>query len=441
MNPDEVLRIVDQIHLERKINKEIVFTGIEQALVVAARKQGTDDSSVVVHIDRQTGEISAFRDNIPLTPMEIAERIGAQTAKQVMIQKIREAERDAIYEDYYQLIGQMISGVVHRNEGGMTTVTLPNVEAILPRNEKIPGENYRSGDRIRAIVVDVKKNGNKVRVILSRTRPLLVQLLFEQEVPEISEGIITIRGISREPGHRSKIAVSCSDPRIDIVGACVGVRGARSRNVVEELHNERVDIVEWSDDMLEFIPRTLKPANVDEVILCSMLGRAIVLVQKDQQSLAIGRHGQNVRLASKLCNWDIDIMTREDLDVMLSKALEQFVSIEGVSPDLADQLVGEGFLSYDDLSIIEPDDLMAMGNLSEEEVDQIIAEAERRAEIQEQEVIAKAREQKTQARAQNQDDSINGNEAPPTSPAPIPQEKKPDSSDNEDQANDVQNQE
>lgn len=392
MNPDEVLRIVEQIHLDRKIDKEIVFVGIEQALVVAARKQGAEDSNVVVHIDRQTGEISAFRDNVPMTTTEIAERIGAQTAKQVMIQKIREAERDAIYDDYMELKDQLVSGIVYRNDGSVTVVTLPNVEAILPRNEKIPGETYRVGDRIFTTVIEVKKSGTKVKVILSRIRPLLVQKLFEQEIPEIAEGVIEVKGISREPGHRSKIAVACSDPRIDTVGACVGVRGARIRSVVDELGSERIDVVPWSPDMMVFIPRALQPAVVDEVILCAMLGRAIVLVQKDQRSLAIGRKGQNVRLATKLVGWDIEIMTRDELESMLVKALEQFTSIEGVSGDLADRLVGEGYLSYDDLSIIEPSDLMEMGNLTEEQAEAIADEADSRSKREEEEQQEAARQ-------------------------------------------------
>ena len=383
MNPDEVLRIVDQIHLDRKIDKEIVFIGIEKALVIAARKHAPDDSVVVVHIDRQTGEISAFRDNVPLSTMEIAERTGAQSAKQVMIQNIREAERDALYDEYMDQMDQLVSGVVHRDEGSVTLVTLSNVEAILPRSEKIPGEKYRSGDRISAVIVDVKKSGTKIKVILSRIRPSLVQKLFEQEIPEIADGVIEIKGISREPGHRSKIAVSCSDPRIDTVGACVGVRGARIRNVVDELSGERIDVVPWSNDMLVFIPRALQPAAVDEVILCAMLGRAIVLVQKDQRSLAIGRKGQNVRLATKLSNWDIEIMTRDELEEQLTQALDQFCGIEGVTPEVADKLVGEGFLSYDDLSIIEPDDLMEMGSLTAEQADEIIAIAEERADEEE----------------------------------------------------------
>ncbi len=387
MNPEEVLRIVEQIHLERKIDKETVFIGVEQALVIAARKHSDagDDATVDVHIDRQTGEINAYRDNVPLTPEEISERIGAQTAKQVIIQKIRDAERDAIYDEYFPQIDQVIVGVAHRNEGGATLVTLPNVEAILPRSEKIPGETLHVGDRARFLIVEVRKAGSKVKVILSRSRPLLVKRLFEQEVPEIVEGVVEIKGVSREPGHRAKIAVASNDPRVDLVGACVGVRGARSRNVTEELNGERVDVVPWSDDPARFIQAALRPAVVDEVILCPMIGRAIVLVQRDQRSLAIGRRGQNVRLAAKLCEWDVDVMTRDELDEMLAKAMEAFVQIDGVTQDLADQLVGEGFLSYDDLSLIEISDLVELGGLSEEEAQAIADEAERRAEEQEEE--------------------------------------------------------
>lgn len=423
MNSDEILRLVDQIHLERKIDRETVFVGIEQALVIAARKKsdGSDDSAVDVHIDRQTGEINAYRDNVPLSPNEIAERIGAQTAKQVIIQKIRDAERDMIYDEYYPLIGELVSGEVKRDDGSVTLVDLQNVEAILPRSEKIPRtdkfvregrgrgfektprENFRVGSRIRALVVEVKKVGARVKVVLSRTRPLMVQRLFEQEAPEIYEGVVEIKGVSREAGKRSKIAVASSDPHIDLVGACVGVRGARSRAVMEEINGERVDVVPWSSDVVEFIRNALKPAIVDEVILCSTLGRAIVLVQPDQRSLAIGRGGQNVRLASRLCDWDVDVMTRDDLDVLVEKAMQDFNQIEGVSSDLADVLVGEGFLSFDDLSIIETDYLMQLGGLTSEQAEAISNRAEELAEEQER--------QEKEARANAREDDLASEDA------------------------------
>ncbi|MEZ6118180.1 MAG: transcription termination/antitermination protein NusA [Pirellulaceae bacterium] len=227
---------------------------------------------------------------------------------------------------------------------------------------------------------DVRKEGSRAKVVLSRTRPQLVQRLFEQEIPEIAEGVIEVRAMAREPGYRSKVAVSSADQRVDCVGACVGVRGNRIKNIVDELAGERIDIVRWSDDMQVLIPNALQPAEVDEVILCKMMGRAIVLVREDQLSLAIGRRGQNVRLASKLCGWDIEIMTQEELQEQIENAVVGFSALEGMTDELAEMLVGEGFLSYDDLSVIEPDDLMRMGGIAEEQVDRIVEQAEEKAE-------------------------------------------------------------
>ena len=328
----------------------------------------------------------------------MSERIGAQTAKQVMIQKIREAERDALYAEYEELRGQLVTGVIQRYEGGAATVTLANVEAILPKSEQIPGETHHANERVRATVYEVKKVGSRVKVILSRTKPHLVQRLFEQEIPEIAEGVIEMRSISREPGYRTKIAVSSSDQRIDCVGACVGVRGNRIKNIVDELAGERIDIVRYSDDMQVLIPNALQPAEVEEVILCQMLGRAIVLVQEDQLSLAIGRRGQNVRLASKLCGWDIEIMTREELDEQIEQAVAGYSSIEGVEPELAERLVGEGFLWYDDLETIEPDALMEMGGLTAEQVDRIVQQAGVKAVDVQRAAAEQRRQQREQER-------------------------------------------
>lgn len=389
MNPHEVLRIVDAIHRDKRIDKEIVFAGVEAAIATAAKKQYGEEAVIEVTIDRQTGDISATANGASLTPEEIAERIGAQSAKQVMIQKIREAERDAIYEEYREQIGQVVVGVVKRNETGATTIELGsnsgnNVEAVIPRSEKIPGEIHRNNDRIRAVVIDVKKSGARVKVILSRTRPLLVQRLFEQEIPEIIEGIIEIKAIAREPGHRTKIAVYSADLRVDSVGACIGMRGSRIKNITDELATERIDVIPWDDDMQVYIPNSLRPAEIEEVILCTMLGKAVVLVRPDQRSLAIGRKGQNVRLASKLCIWDIEIMTRDELEVLVEKAQMGYSGMEGMSDDLAERLIGEGFLTFSDLSIIEPSDLMEMGELSAEAADQIIVQAEELAASEEQ---------------------------------------------------------
>ncbi len=396
MDPNELLRIVDTIHRDKNIDKEIVFEGIEAALVSAAKKHFGEDEDVVVQIDRENGSIAGTHNGEPLSPEEMAERIGAQTAKQVMIQKIREAERDALYNEYDDLRGQLVTGVIQRYEGGTATVALSNVEAILPRGEQIPGETHHANERVRTTVYEVKKQGSRVRVILSRNKPHLVARLFEQEIPEIGEGVIEIRAIAREPGYRTKVAVSSSDQRVDCVGACVGVRGNRIKNIVDELAGERIDIVRYDEDMQVLIPNALQPAEVEEVILCQMLGRAIVLVREDQLSLAIGRRGQNVRLASKLCGWDIEIMTREELDEQIEEAVVGYASLEGVADELAEKLVGEGFLSYDDLSVIEPDALMEMGEITAEQVDAIVAQAEVKAE----EAERAAAEQRRQRRAQ-----------------------------------------
>jgi N utilization substance protein A len=398
MKPEEILRIVDAIHRDKNIDKEIVFQAIEAALVTALSRQYGETSVITIEIDRENGSVTGTHDGQPLDTAELSGRIGAQTAKQVIIQKIREAERDAIHDEFEEQVGQMVSGVVTRFEGATATVQVSSQEAILPRSEQIPGESYHPSERVRATIFEVRKVGSRVKIILSRIRPQLVQRLFEQEIPEIADGVIEIRAIAREPGYRSKVAVISSDNRIDCVGACVGVRGNRIKNIVEELGGERIDIVRWSDDLQVLVPNALQPAEVDEVILCQMLGRGIVLVREDQLSLAIGRRGQNVRLASKLCGWDIEIMTREELDQQIERAVTGFSSIPGLDESVAEKLVGEGFLSYDDLSVIEPDDLMEMGGISAETVDQIVAEAEVRAAQAEAAAADERRKQREQDR-------------------------------------------
>lgn len=401
MNANEVLRIIDAIHRDKNIDKEIIFLAIESALVSALKKHYGEESDIVVQIDRKDGSVSGTADGEVLDPEETAGRIGAQTAKQVIIQKVREAERDTLYDEYDREVGQLVTGVVQRYEGGAATVQLTNTEAILPRSEQIPGESHHANERVRATVFEVRKVGSRVKVVLSRIRPALVQRLFEQEIPEIADGIIEVRAIAREPGYRSKVAVSSTDQRVDCVGACVGVRGNRIKNIVDELAGERIDIVRWNDDMQVLIPNALQPAEVEEVILCQMLGKAIVLVREDQLSLAIGRRGQNVRLASKLCGWDIEIMTREELDQEIERAVGGFGELfqqAGIDESLADKLVGEGFLSYDELSVIEPDALMEMGELTEEQVNEIVSLAEDRAMEAEAAATEERRRQREQQR-------------------------------------------
>jgi transcription termination/antitermination protein NusA len=303
-------------------------------------------------------------------------------------------------EEYQDQVGQMVTGTVQRSDRGVTTVALPSVEAILPRSEHIPGESYHNGDRVRAVIYEVKSAGNRVKVILSRTKPQLVQRLFEQEIPEINDGVIEIKAISREPGQRSKVAVNSSDSRVDCVGACVGVRGNRIKNITSELSGERIDIVRWSDDPQVLIPAALQPAEVEQVLLCDLIGRAIVLVRDDQLSQAIGKFGQNVRLASKLVGWDIEIMTAGELEEQIDRAIASYMELEGMTEDLAQRLVEQGYLSYDDLSVIEPEYLIEMGGISAEDVDLIVEQAEQRAEeadrLAEQQKQQKQREQSGQ---------------------------------------------
>ena len=380
MNGTELLRIVDAIHRDKSIDKEIVFEGIEQAILSAARKHFGEESELEVHVDRDHGNPTVKSNGQEIEADALGDllgRISAQTAKQVMIQKIREAERDALFNEYTELRNQIVTGTVTKLEGGAAIVSLGKPEGLLPRGEQIPGESYRIGDRVRATVLEVRKSGSRVKIILSRTHVEFVRRLFELEIPEVGERVIEVRSLAREAGYRSKVAVSCIDNNIDAVGACVGVRGARIKNITGELGDEKIDIVRWNDSLQVLVPNALQPAEVEDVILCPMLGRVIVLVRDDQLSLAIGKRGQNVRLASKLVGWDIEVMTQEELDEQLERAVQAFSEIPGCNAELAENLVAQGFLSFDDLSVIEPDQLAELGGLTAEQCDVIVAYAER----------------------------------------------------------------
>ncbi len=382
----DLVRIVDSIHRDKNISKDILFEGIQSALQTAAKKHYPDASEIKIEIDPETGNIEAIKDGEKMNP-ELLGRIAAQTAKQVIIQKIREAERDSLFDEFEDQRGDLVTGTVQRFEGGAVTVNLGKTDALLPRSEQIPGESHHPNERIRAVILDVRKVGQRVKIILSRTHPDFVRRLFELEIPEIADQIISIRALAREAGYRSKVAVSSIDAKVDAVGACVGVRGTRIKNIVDELGGERIDIVRWNESLQVLIPNALQPAEIDEVMLCQLLGRAIVLVREDQLSLAIGRRGQNVRLASKLVGWDIEIMTSEELDELIEKAVNAFTKIEEVDTELAEKLVEQGILSYDDLSVMEISDLVnTIDGLSEEQAVAIVSRAETLAEEQAEEL-------------------------------------------------------
>src|SRR5437588_1728255 len=397
MNGADLLRIIDLMHREKNIPKEVIFEGIEAALQLATQKHYGEETVVTVNIDRDSGDIQAKHGEVLIDP-ELLGRIAAQSAKQVMIQKIREAECNAVFDEYAALKGDLVHGTVQRFEGGAATVTLGKSEAILPRGEQIPGETHHVGERIKAVILDVRKVGHRVKIILSRTHPDFVRRLFENEIPEIADRTIEIKAVAREAGYRTKTAVSSIDLKVDCVGACVGVRGSRIKNIVDELGGERIDIVRWNDSLQVLIPNALQPAQIEEVFLYPRLGRAIVLVKEDQLSLAIGRRGQNVRLASKLVGWDIEIMTHDELNEGIERAEGWFRQLPHVQDPLVEVFIEEGFLSYDDLTFLEPAQLGELAGVTEEAADEMIAYAEEASErVEEETRIAKAAEAEAKA--------------------------------------------
>jgi N utilization substance protein A len=390
----ELIRAAEVLHREKNISLDAIYGGIEKAIRLAINKAygEEEEAEVDVTIDRATGLIEARRDGKILDPEELG-RIYAQAAKQMMIQNFREEESTAVFNEYQAMKGDLVHGIIQRFEGGAALVSLGRSEALLPRGEQIPGEAHHVEERVKAVILEVKKSGHRVKIILSRTHPDFVRRLFENEIPEIKEGTISIKAVAREAGYRSKVAVSSIDLKVDCVGACVGVRGSRIKNIVEELNNERIDIVRWNDSLHVLIPNALQPAVIEEVFLYPRLGRAIVLVQEDQLSLAIGRRGQNVRLASKLVGWDIEIMTHDELNTGIERAENWFSQIPGVTPELVEAFIEEGFLSYDDLTFLEPAELGELAGISEDQAEEIIAFAEDAAEQVEREAARRIAEQ------------------------------------------------
>jgi N utilization substance protein A len=317
MNAEDLLRMIDVLHREKDISKEVLFLGLEEAIAAAVRKRLGVGEDLIVNIDRSDGEISVEDDEGEYEfDLEDLGRIAAQACKQTFLQTVREAERDVLYDEYETRVGSLINGTVQRFDSDNLVINLGRTEAFLPREERVRGETFSPGDRIRAIVLEVRKEGPRVRIIVSRTHPDLVRRLFELEVPEIADNIIEIRRVVREPGYRTKMAVLSQDPKIDCIGACVGVRGSRIKAVIDELRGERIDIIRWSDSLETLVMNGLKPATIhlDNIYADVDNHAVVVVVDEDQQSLAIGKKGQNVRLASRLCGWDIDIKTREEFE-------------------------------------------------------------------------------------------------------------------------------
>jgi len=355
----ELIRIVDNIARDKNIDKESIFVDLEEAMVSAVRKHfGEPDSEIVVHIDRTTGEIAAFKDDVQIDIKQLG-RIPAQTAKQVMIQKIRADERDSIYAEFIERKGTIVSGSVVRYEAGTLIINLDHrAEGFMPKAEQIMGQTHRPGERIRCLILDVKEAANQVKIILSRTHPDFIRRLFESEVPEIAENIIEIRVVAREAGYRTKVAVASFDDKVDPVGACVGVRGSRIKNIVNELGGEKIDIVRWNESSQVLITNALMPAKVSEIALCFELGRATVVVDEDQLSLAIGKHGQNVRLAARLTGWDIDILTPDEYNQGIELLTNCVKNVEGADDTVVDKLIALGVISVLDLEDVGTEPLI-----------------------------------------------------------------------------------
>ena len=351
----EFLAVLDHLTREKGIDREAIIQAVEAALVSAARKAlGPKEGEIIVTIDRATGAIQVLSDGRPVNSAGFG-RISAQTAKQVIIQKIREAERDVVFNEFQGKTGQLVSGTVHRFEGGGIVVDLGRTEGYLPKREQSPKESYRQGDRIRAYVTQVQRSPKGPQITLSRAHVGLIKKLFELEVPEIAEGIVEIRSISREAGDRAKIAVVSKDERVDCVGACVGMRGSRVKNIVRELQGEKIDIVRFSDNLEELVTGALAPAKVSKLKVDRAKGRVEAIVEDDQLSLAIGKKGQNVRLAAKLTALDIDIRSVSQIKARSGVAMTE---IPGVGPKIAKALEAAGFTTVDTVARASLEELM-----------------------------------------------------------------------------------
>ncbi len=298
-----------------------------------------------------------------------------------MIQKFRADERSSVVEDLSQRIGEIATGAAQRYEGGALVVTVDRAEAFMPRSEQIPGEQFQPSDRVRCLILDVRDAGSQVKIVLSRAHPDFIKRLFEVEVPEVAERIIEIKAMAREAGYRTKLAVASIDSKVDAVGACVGVRGSRIKNIVDELNGEKIDIVRWNESSQILIQNALKPAEVAEISLCFELGRATVVVREDQLSLAIGKRGQNVRLAARLTGWDIDILTPEEFTKGAETMAATIQEVEGVTEAMADKLAALGMVSVFDIEEVGVEVLVNELGITEEVANRIVEKASAKAKV------------------------------------------------------------
>ncbi|MEQ9812911.1 MAG: transcription termination factor NusA [Azospirillaceae bacterium] len=430
----ELLHVADAVAREKLIDRDEVLEAMEQAIQKAGRSKYGLEHDIRAHINRRTGaiELRRYREVVDaiedestqilladaqardkslgvgdfliedLPPIDFG-RIAAQTAKQVIVQRVRDAERLRQYDEYKDRIGEIVNGLVKRAEYGNVTVDLGRAEAIIRRDELIPREHYKVGDRVRAYIYDVRQEPRSPQIFLSRTRPEFMSKLFAMEVPEIYDGIIEIKAVARDPGSRAKIAVISHDSSIDPVGACVGMRGSRVQAVVGELQGEKIDIIPWSHDTATFVVNALAPAEVTKVVLDDEQNRIEVVVPDEQLSLAIGRRGQNVRLASMLSGWEIDILTEAEESERRQEETRQrselFMAGLDVDDVIAHLLVAEGFASIEDVAFIEPAELESIEGFDED----IAAELQNRARVYLEEQAAKA---VAQARAAGVEDDL-----------------------------------
>jgi N utilization substance protein A len=396
----ELLAIIEQIEREKGIKKEVLISAIESALLSAARKviDVKPEEELKIELDTHTAKIKVLKNKEEVTSVDFG-RIAASTARQVIIQKMREAEKDVVFTEFQSRIGEIVSGTVYRFEKGSIIVDLlGKAEGLLLKREQSPREEFRQGQRLRAYVVEVKKDTKGPQIILSRTHSNLVKKLFELEVPEIYEGIVEIKSISRQPGERTKIAVWSKNEKVDSVGACVGVRGNRVRNIVNELQGEKIDIVRFNEDIREYIKAALSPAEVSEIKLDKDNLKATVIVDDNQLSLAIGRHGQNVRLASRLIGWELDIRTKTAAAVeaeklkIASKVKEpaaekaekkkkkEQVSLEqvsGVGDKTLENLKAAGINTVEDILKAKIEDLTQIKGIGKKKAEKLIEEAKK----------------------------------------------------------------